>query len=338
MKILKRIFIVLLIIVAVAAVVGMFLPRKVETTQSIVINAPAEKIFPLLNDFEKWHLWTSWHEMDTATQYTWGDIRSGVGASYQWKSEIMSYGTVKIVESKPNEMLKTEVNFEDHGASYGTFTLTPEGSGTRVDWKFENDMGGNPFGHLFGPVMKSMIEKDYVKGLAKLKKIVEEMPTESASAMKGEVKGISESDFKEVYVLAIHDTASPATIGSKFMTYYPMLFEEAAAQNLKVTGPAGAIYYNDSQTNFEFDAYMPVEKEGKSNGSMKPMKIAGFHAAKANYYGPYEAMAPAYEGLFDFIKSINKKRSGKTIEVYVGDPVVEKDMMKVLTEVYMPIE
>ena len=51
--------------------------------------------------------------------------------------------------------------------------LAPEGSGTRVTWTMNGDMGRNPLYHWFALAADSMVGKDFEAGLANLKAATE---------------------------------------------------------------------------------------------------------------------------------------------------------------------
>ena len=51
--------------------------------------------------------------------------------------------------------------------------LRPEGSGTRVTWTNEGDMGTNPVNRYFGLMMDSMVGPDFEAGLKNLKALAE---------------------------------------------------------------------------------------------------------------------------------------------------------------------
>src|SRR5437762_6631278 len=95
-------------------------------------------------------------------------------------------GSQEIVESRPPELLKVKLDFGDHGVAMAQFTLAPEGSGTKVVWSIDCDMGMNPAGRYFGLMFDGMIGPDYEKGLAGLKKISEALPKADFAGLKVE--------------------------------------------------------------------------------------------------------------------------------------------------------
>jgi hypothetical protein len=59
-------WIIAIIIVAVAAILlyAAMKPDRFEFRRATVINAPAERIFPLIADFHQWRAWSPWEKLD----------------------------------------------------------------------------------------------------------------------------------------------------------------------------------------------------------------------------------------------------------------------------------
>ena len=84
-------------------------------------------------------------------------------------------GQMTIIESKPAELLRIRLEFYRPMRAVNTaeFTFKPEGEGTHVTWTMS---GKNNFmGKLFHMIMDidKMVGKDFEKGLASLKGVVE---------------------------------------------------------------------------------------------------------------------------------------------------------------------
>ena len=60
----KTIVIVLIAIVAAILGYAMTRPDTFTVKREISIKAPPEKIFPLIDDFHRWPVWSPWEKMD----------------------------------------------------------------------------------------------------------------------------------------------------------------------------------------------------------------------------------------------------------------------------------
>src|SRR5689334_16418092 len=108
MKILKRILIVIVILVALCAIVGLFLPSAVHIERSLTMNAKPEKVYNYVNNLHNNNEWSPWYLKDTAAKYTYEGPEAGVGAKLSWVSKNSNVGegyqvTTEIV---PNQMVK----------------------------------------------------------------------------------------------------------------------------------------------------------------------------------------------------------------------------------------
>lgn len=147
-------------------------PDGFRIERSLVIKAPAERIFPLINDFKAWGAWSPWEHKDPGMKRTYSEPSAGQGAKYSWEgnSEV-GKGEIVMAESQAPSNIKLDMHFiaPFEARHTGLFTLTPEGDGTKVTWAME---GGTPLFakviHLFMN-MDRMVGDEFEKGLQALK-------------------------------------------------------------------------------------------------------------------------------------------------------------------------
>jgi hypothetical protein len=180
----KKVLLIIVGVIVVALLGAMLLPSKVHVERSIVINAPAAKIFNEINSLQKWTVWDPWHKKDPNIVNEYSGPESGVGNKNTWKSshKEVGNGAQTIMESVPNEKIITELDFGDQGKGGGSFLLSAEGQGTKVLWGMDADMGMNPIGKIFGLFMDGMVGKEFEEGLNNLKAHVESLPDEAPVA------------------------------------------------------------------------------------------------------------------------------------------------------------
>jgi len=170
MKWLKRAMLAVIGIVAVLLIIGMLLPSGFKVQRSVVINAPASKIYPLIADPRQWKQWAVWNRRDPAMKMEYSGAESGTGAKWSWESKTEGNGVMEFTAAVPNKHVDYALSFPDFGmTSRGELRLTSESSGTRVTWTNEGDMGNNPVNRYFGLLMDRMVGPDFEAGLANLK-------------------------------------------------------------------------------------------------------------------------------------------------------------------------
>jgi len=150
-------------------------PDSFRVQRVALINAPPDKVFPLINDLEAWAAWSPYEKKDPAMKRSFGAVTAGKGATYAWEgNKDVGQGSMEIVESGPRKVLvKLDFlsPFEAH--NMGEFLMEPTGDGTSVTWAI---YGPSPYiSKVIGTVMDfdAMIGRDFEKGLADLKAAAE---------------------------------------------------------------------------------------------------------------------------------------------------------------------
>jgi len=172
----KQLFLVVIGIVTVIATRAMFIADSFSVQRSITVQAPPEKIFPLLNDFQRFKQWSPWQTLHTAMTSQISTPAAGPGAVYEWRGNSKAgAGRMEILESKPSSSVRLKLDFLDPFESHNItdYTLTPTGTGTTVTWEMH---GRSTFPSKVMQVFKSMddlIGGDFERGLASLKALAE---------------------------------------------------------------------------------------------------------------------------------------------------------------------
>jgi len=174
-KLLKWIAIAIAALIAVIYIGGMLLSPKFTVTRSVEIAAPADKIYPLVATPREWKRWSVWNQRDPAMQISYAGPESGPGAVWEWKSKSEGDGRMTMTAAEPGKRIGYELYFPDFGTtSSGDFRFEPAGSGTRVSWTMNGDMGGNPLFRWMTLFADGMVGADFEAGLAKLKSVAEQ--------------------------------------------------------------------------------------------------------------------------------------------------------------------
>ena len=167
-------------VVIVVAIAGILLyaatkPDSFRVQRVVLINAPPDKVFPLINDIKAWTVWSPYEKKDPAMKRTYGAVTAGKGATYAWDGDKnVGQGSMEILESSPDKVvikLDFIAPFEAHNT--GEFLLRPKGDVTDVTWAI---YGPSPFvSKVIGTFVSfdNMIGKDFEQGLADLKAVVE---------------------------------------------------------------------------------------------------------------------------------------------------------------------
>jgi hypothetical protein len=167
-------------VVLVVAIAGILLyaatkPDSFRVQRVVLINAPSDKVFPLINDIKAWTAWSPYEKKDPAMKRSYGAVTAGKGATYAWDGDKnVGQGSIEMIESGPRKIvIKLDFlkPFEAH--NMGEFLLEPKGDSTSVTWA---TYGPSPYiSKVIGTFINidDMIGRDFEKGLADLKATAE---------------------------------------------------------------------------------------------------------------------------------------------------------------------
>lgn len=163
---------------AAAAVVlllatGFLLPSTYTAQRSITINAPVEKVFPLVVNQKEWKRWSVWNQRDPNMALTYTGPEGAAGAKWTWKSKSEGNGGMEWSAVDANKRIGYVLRMEDMAPATGDLTFAADGNGTRVNWSINGDGGMNPIARWFGLFMDKLVGPDFDAGLKNLKKLAE---------------------------------------------------------------------------------------------------------------------------------------------------------------------
>jgi len=168
-----------IILIAVALVIAAILiyaatkPDDFAYQRSTTINAPADKIFPLINDLKAMSTWSPF-EKDPTMKREFSGPNAGPGQVYVFADKC-SAGDVSVLAAVPNEAVSMRLKMTKPFACDNSvqFTLVPNGSGTSVTWAMS---GKQPYmAKLMSTFIncEKMCQKQFDEGLATLKSMSE---------------------------------------------------------------------------------------------------------------------------------------------------------------------
>jgi len=176
LEVVAIIAVILAIAIAAVLVLATTKPDTLRVQRSISINAPPERIFPLIADFHQWVAWSPYEQKDPAMKRTYDGAERGKGAIYAWDGDKnVGSGRMEILEAAEPQKIVIKLDFfaPIEGHNTAEFTMLPQGDGTQVTWLMHGP--ARFVTKLVQVVMNldNMIGKDFEAGLANLKQITE---------------------------------------------------------------------------------------------------------------------------------------------------------------------
>lgn len=308
-------------------------PKNFDLVRSTEIDAPTPVVFNMINSFKQMDQWNAWSVEDTTNKVTYNNIISGVGAESTWDSEVNDKGRQKIIESIPNQKVRTELAFEGwDDLNHAEFNLNEENGKTTVSWALESGTP-NPFlfrGFALLSGMKKSIDRSYKDGLENLKRIAEQRANESIyQGYQIKELVLEEKNYvmnrQEVRLDKIQQFRE-STLGN--------LFKKIQAAGVEMTGlPCGLFYrYDESKGITDMAAAIPVGEPINIDGA-SAINFPSKKAIQVDFYGDYSQTGSAHEAIDLYMSDRGYLQDVPVIEEYITDPSTEKDPSKWLTRV-----
>jgi hypothetical protein len=173
---LKKILIAVAGVIVIFASVVALQPADFRITRAATIAAPPDEVFHQVNDFHNWQAWSPWAKLDPDAKNSFEGPLAGEGAVFHWSGNSdVGKGNMTITESRPSELVRIKLQFEEPMAATNDtqFKFEPEGDGTRVTWEMSgtNNFIGKAFCLFMN--MDKMVGGQFEEGLANIKSIVE---------------------------------------------------------------------------------------------------------------------------------------------------------------------
>ena len=127
MKILKYIFLLIVLLSVGGSVFIATQKSDYKTVKSKIINSPKASVFNYVNDYRNWENWFVWEKDTTEIILKYSNKSSGVGGSYYWTGNI-GIGKSTTILAKENDSIVQNTDFN--------------GAASETTWKFKDTIGG----------------------------------------------------------------------------------------------------------------------------------------------------------------------------------------------------
>lgn len=178
MKILKKILIVLVIIIAVPMIAALFVKKSYSVEREAVINAPVDKVFGYVKYLKNQDHFSKWASMDPNMKKEYSGTDGSVGFVSAWSSERKDVGSgeQEITKIIDGERIDYELRFlEPFESRMPAYMITERinENQTKVRWGVDGKME-YPMNLMMAFMnMDQMVGNDFETGLNNLKNILE---------------------------------------------------------------------------------------------------------------------------------------------------------------------
>ena len=333
MKTFKKIMMWALAIVLILILVAYVLPKIYKVERSVYIKARPDLIYDLTSNFKKWKLWEPWTKaIDSTAVYVLIGKEGQVGSIWKWDGKILGNGQMTATGFIPGQQFAYDLEFnKGKYRSKGKITIEKAGDSCKVSWIDEGYLGYNPINRYFGLFMDKMLGPDFTKGMNKLKIVCE---------ARTSWPRIEEKTMPEQIAILVRDSAGPKTYEKVMGKGYGELMLFIKSNKLKCIGHPFAVYvkYDTLTMSGVIDMGFTVEKADKGKGRVRVEKLPSRNVVMAYYFGPYDKTGDTYRHLHQYIQEAELQVVGGPCEIYINDPMTEKDPAKLETDILFPVK
>ncbi len=298
-------------------------------SKSISIQAPMDKIYQTLNDFNHWQKWSPWLIQEPEAKVTVADDNK----SYSWEGQRIGSGEMQVTAEEDGKSIDYDLTFLKPWKSHAKvrFEFEEKGDDVEVTWLMDSSL---PFFMFF---MKKMFEgfigMDYERGLKMLKELMENDEVLTTVDVKGP------GHTPGCKYLGVTTNCSLEEIGERMAADLGDL-GKWAGENAEIAGPPFTIYHKWDVVNrrVEYTSAVPVKafpEDVPSHYQQNEMPALGTYCVR--HTGSYHHLGNAWSTGMNLQqnKAFKQNKKHHPFEVYVSDPtdVAEKDLV---TDIHFP--
>lgn len=336
MRILKYIFLLLLLVAIALTVFIATQEGKYDIRKEKVINVQGPVIYNYINDYRNWENVGILTNNDTTAVYSFSDTTLGKGAKTSWKLD-GSDGSVETLRVVENDSIiqKAIINGYPSDISWG---FTKAGNATKVNVRIKGELSfkDKAYAVLQGGVQERL-EQTLDKGLENLNRfLVHELGTYTV-----DVIGLVNKTGTYYLQQAVKAPAKDAAARINEITAKLTAF--AKENKIVLNGAPFVIYTNTGRQGAEmqFAVCIPIKEEifTMPGSEYEGGRLEGFQALKTTLKGDYSHLEKAWDASEKEVreKALQENTGGQYIEVYTRNVQQTKKPSGWITDIYTPI-
>ncbi|MDR7212683.1 transcriptional regulator [Flavobacterium piscis] len=338
MKILKYLFLLLLLSFVALTVFVATQKGDFSVERSKVINSPRATVYNYVNDFRNFEDFESWAIEDPSIKMTFPNKTIGNGASFSWEGN-EGAGNVITLKAIEGENIHQKMNFNGTQADVNWIFKDTLAGKTKVTWKAKGTMSFifKIYTALSGG-SDNIIGTIYEKSLANIDKNLDYETKTYTVKVNGLVKKTETFYIKQTFTSEIQKVNKNAKV------VIPKLIEFSKKNNLYSNGKPFIIYhtYDTAAGLAKISICLPINKEIfiSAGSDILSGKLNSFEAVKTTLKGDYSYTDEAISKTTAFINSqqIIPDLTWSHLEVLIAGKLDVKSPSKLITEIYFPVK
>lgn len=336
MKIVKYIFLLLLLISIGLVVFIATQDGKYDIKKERVIKVPRTTLYNYINDYRNWENVGILTDNDTTAVYAFSETTSGKNAKTSWKLN-GSEGEVKTITAADNDSLvqKAVIDGQSSDISW-SFKDTTGGTKLFVRIKGELSFQDKAYAVLRGGVQEKL-ESKLENGLKNLDNFL----VNELGAYKIDIQGVVTKTG--TFYLKHSVTSTIAEVGKKSSEALSKLLHFVKENKITTNGAPFNLYkkYDVPGNKAEFAVCVPIKEEifTMPGSEYEGAKLEPFQAMKVTLKGDYSHLKKAWDKGYKEInlKAIQLNTTGSAAEVYTKGMQQTKRPSQWVTDIYIPV-
>ena len=331
MKILKYIFLLLLLCGIAGFVFIATQPGEYTITKSKEISASKDVVFNFVDDYTNWHLWNIAIDTASSKELLSEDLKSYTISN---ENESTTYETLQKQVSDSISQKLTQNNLTYN--LVWKFKSTSKGTLISCEMKGTMSLKQKIFSVLQGGA-QNYLGDDIQKNLQNIDKYLTSQLNKFNIKIYGLVTNEGTLFIKQV------DSSSTKEFNAVSKTKIPQLIKFAKENHINYTETPFTLidYWDTSNNKTKFSICLPVKEEIiTSEGSdVLGGELFAFRAVKVTLTGDYSHIRKAWDEGFKYIErnKLIEDKKGSYIETYKVFSPNEKEPSKWVTDIYIPI-
>ena len=338
MKILKYLFLLLLLSFVALTVFVATQKGDFSVERSKVINSPKATVYNYINDFRNFEDFESWAVEDPSVKMSFSNKTVGNGASFSWEGTDGG-GSAITLKAIEGESIHQKMNFDGTQADVNWIFKDTLAGKTKVTWKAKGTMsflfkvytaisGGSD--NIIGTISE--------KSLANIDKNLNYETKTYAIKVNGIVKKTEAFYIKQTFTSEIQKVHKNAKV------VIPKLIEFSKKNSLYSNGKPFIIYHTYSKSTglAKISICLPINKEIliSAGSDILAGKLNGFEAVKTTLNGDYSYIDEAISKSTAFItnEKIVPELAWSHLEILTASKLDVKSPSKLITEIYFPVK
>jgi len=251
----------LLIVFALAVVVGVLLPSHGHVERTVEVSSPLRQIYDSVNTFHRFPEWSALRRLDPQVKMTFEGPEAGKGARVKWSSAApqVGDGSLEIAQTDQDSKVVMSIDNAWSGDNKAyTVTLVPSQNGktVNINWAYDADYGWNLIWRYAGLYIHGDPASQIAVSLSNIAAMLASFPNVDYKDQKIDITDVT---ARPVLLVATKAKRSLDEVADATDTAVRQIEAAMKKGGLNQAGPVMTITSNWGEEDYAFSVAVPVD-------------------------------------------------------------------------------